>query len=144
MDWFLDWVLFDPLKGFPREFGDPPSFFQRLATYSPNNTRILEYNVVSKSIRTRLTPRELLGCSVEYSKQGPKIIGGGSIMVASKQMMPSSSMQPHSDRAHETEKMNKKPRVCKAGSDVSDTSGLSETSVSFSAEGISTGLVPND
>lgn len=69
-----NWALFDPAHGFPPEFGDPPAVMQRFATFAPGNSRVLEYNIDTSSVRTRTTPQLLReGRSVEYTKTGPKI-----------------------------------------------------------------------
>lgn len=67
-------MLFDPNKGFGSQSGDPPAFVEALATFKPDNKRILEYNIASDSVRVRSTPRMLQGKEVEYTDQGPKIV----------------------------------------------------------------------
>lgn len=69
------WVLFDPAKGFPLAFGDAPAVMERFATFNSGNERVVEFNIVSGSVRIRCTPQLLRdGRSVEYAKTGPKII----------------------------------------------------------------------
>ena len=42
--------------------------------YEPGNTRVLEYNLESASVRLKTTPVVLVGKAVEYTKAGPKLI----------------------------------------------------------------------
>ncbi|KAI7167726.1 hypothetical protein KC316_g11854 [Hortaea werneckii] len=68
------WVLFDPLRGWPR-FGpfSPPRFLLKWEYYEPGNARLLEFNLVSHSVRMRSCPDILKGKQVVYTKTGPKI-----------------------------------------------------------------------
>lgn len=80
----VDWVLFDPLAGYPKQAGEPPKIFSKYETFRPGNTKILEYNVESQSMRIKSTPKVLLGegRDVQYLPTGPRIVevksaGGG-------------------------------------------------------------------
>ncbi|GAB1740212.1 hypothetical protein NU219Hw_g5328t1 [Hortaea werneckii] len=68
------WVLFDPLRGWPRfgPFG-PPQFLLKWEYYEPGNARLLEFNLISHSVRMRTCPDILKGKQVVYTKTGPKI-----------------------------------------------------------------------
>lgn len=83
----LDWVLFDPLLSYPAfqsandalgtgKTHEPPSCFATYERYIPGKTRILEFNLKTKSVRLRSTPEILLqdGTEVEYTEQGPKLV----------------------------------------------------------------------
>ncbi|KAK5120629.1 hypothetical protein LTR85_005987 [Meristemomyces frigidus] len=69
-----NWVLFDPLRGYPKQAGDPPELFQKLETYKPGNAKILEYNTVSESVRIRSLPKVLDGRDVQYLPNGPRLV----------------------------------------------------------------------
>ncbi|KAI7217547.1 hypothetical protein KC333_g4156 [Hortaea werneckii] len=68
------WVLFDPLRGWPRfgPFG-PPQFLLKWEYYKPENEKLLEFNLISHSVRMRSCPNVLKGKQVVYTKTGPKI-----------------------------------------------------------------------
>ncbi|KAI7542448.1 hypothetical protein KC331_g7975 [Hortaea werneckii] len=68
------WVLFDPQRGWPRfgPFG-PPRSLLKWEYYEPGNARLLEFNLVSHSVRMRSCPNVLKGKQVVYTKTGPKI-----------------------------------------------------------------------
>ena len=68
-----DWVLFDPIKSFPRQFPNPPKFMHDYTCYEPGNERVLEYNLVSNSVRIKSTPEVLQGKTVRYEQDGPKL-----------------------------------------------------------------------
>ncbi|KAK0352960.1 hypothetical protein LTR91_021312 [Friedmanniomyces endolithicus] len=80
-----NWALFDPLRGYP-DFLDeekeplkhyePPSIFQLYETYEPGNTRIVEFNTISRSLRLRTTPAMLSEGNMElqYTSTGPKLV----------------------------------------------------------------------
>ena len=70
----LDWVLFDPLEGFPPQLGEPPAFFHGFAKYQPGNTKVLEYNLVNHSVRLKTTPDVLKGMAVHYTNFGPRLV----------------------------------------------------------------------
>lgn len=72
-DFDTDWVLFDPVRGFPLSLGNPPEFLQRFAHYKPGNVKALEYNLISDSIRLRVTPQILKDKVVRYDEKGPRI-----------------------------------------------------------------------
>ncbi|RMZ15599.1 hypothetical protein D0860_01498, partial [Hortaea werneckii] len=69
-----NWVLFDPLRGWPHfgPFGPPP-FLLKWEYYEPGNANLLEFNVISHSVRMRSCPDFLKGKRVVYTKTGPKI-----------------------------------------------------------------------
>ncbi|KAI7265966.1 hypothetical protein KC343_g2967 [Hortaea werneckii] len=69
-----NWVLFDPLRGWPHfgPFGPPP-FLLKWEYYEPGNAKLLEFNVISHSVRMRSCPDVLKGKQVVYTKTGPKI-----------------------------------------------------------------------
>lgn len=69
-----DWALFDAAVGFPLCFPNPPPMIERFARYEPDNRRILQWNVVSQSVRLELTPEILLGKRVEYTDGGPRMV----------------------------------------------------------------------
>ncbi|RMY52850.1 hypothetical protein D0865_05574, partial [Hortaea werneckii] len=68
------WVLFDPLRGWPRfgPFG-PPQFLLKWEYYKPGNEKLLEFNLISHSVRMRSCPNVLKGKQVVYTKTGPKV-----------------------------------------------------------------------
>ncbi|KAI6894999.1 hypothetical protein KC318_g2707 [Hortaea werneckii] len=68
------WVLFDPLRGWPHfgPFG-PPRFLLKWEHYEPGNARLLEFNLISHSVRMRSCPDILKGKQVVYTKTGPKV-----------------------------------------------------------------------
>ncbi|KAI7282996.1 hypothetical protein KC345_g3189 [Hortaea werneckii] len=69
-----NWVLFDPLRGWPHfgPFGPPP-FLLKWEYYEPGNAKLLEFNVISHSVRMRSCPDVLKGKQVVYTRTGPKI-----------------------------------------------------------------------
>lgn len=69
----VDWVLFDPLKGFPKEYGEPPRVLAALVRYQAGNERIVEYNLVSHAVRCRSTPGGFEGREVDYTPDGPRL-----------------------------------------------------------------------
>ncbi|KAK3679021.1 hypothetical protein LTR78_001474 [Recurvomyces mirabilis] len=87
-----NWILFDPHptnshnspSPFPPfhttnnnatpNFRDPPRCFAQFETYKLGNKRILEYNLVTHSVRLKSTPEVLEGKEVLYSGSGPKIV----------------------------------------------------------------------
>ncbi|KAI6842143.1 hypothetical protein KC332_g4365 [Hortaea werneckii] len=68
------WVLFDPLRGWPHfgPFGPPP-FLLKWEYYEPGNAKLLEFNLISHSVRMRSCPAILKGKQIVYTKTGPKI-----------------------------------------------------------------------
>lgn len=70
----VDWVLFDPVKDFPPTLAHPPKFLRAFMHYKPGNDRVLEYNVVSNSIRLKRTPKGLGGRAVSYTESGPRLV----------------------------------------------------------------------
>jgi hypothetical protein len=72
----LDWVLFDPqAHNFPMfPSGDTPVSFHRYMQYEPGNTRIVELNLETASVRLKSTPDVLAGKTVHYTKAGPKVV----------------------------------------------------------------------
>ncbi|TKA30814.1 hypothetical protein B0A50_02534 [Salinomyces thailandicus] len=69
-----NWVLFDPLRRYPRSSAAcPPPFLHRWERYEPGKPRILEYNVATHCVRLRSTPAILQGRQVAYKKTGPKL-----------------------------------------------------------------------
>ena len=54
--------------------GEAPPLFQRFAQYQPGNQRVVEFNVMSQSVRLKSTPEVLQGKTVEYAKTGPKVV----------------------------------------------------------------------
>ncbi|KAI6885567.1 hypothetical protein KC360_g2779 [Hortaea werneckii] len=68
------WVLFDPLRGWPHfgPFGPPP-FLLKWEYYEPENAKLLEFNLISHSVRMRSCPAVLKGKQIVYTKTGPKI-----------------------------------------------------------------------
>jgi len=71
---WIDWALFDPLQGYPAGAATPPEVFERYATYTVGNKRILEINPVSQSVRMTSTPQVLEAKVVEYTKAGPRLV----------------------------------------------------------------------
>ncbi|KAK1070891.1 DEAH-box ATP-dependent RNA helicase prp43 [Friedmanniomyces endolithicus] len=80
-----DWALFDPLRGYPDFLGkeketlkhsEPPSIFQQYETYEPGNQRVVEFNIISRSLRLRTTPAMLSEGRMElqYTSTGPKLV----------------------------------------------------------------------
>ena len=69
-----DWTLFDPQRGYPANTLPPPQVFERYATYTAGNKRILEFNAVSQSVRISSTPQVLEAKAVEYTKVGPRLV----------------------------------------------------------------------
>ena len=70
----LDWVLFDPLEGFPPQLGEPLALFDRFVEYQPGNTKVLEYNLVNHSVRLKTTPDVLKGMALHYTNFGPRLV----------------------------------------------------------------------
>ncbi|KAK4539461.1 hypothetical protein LTR36_010938 [Oleoguttula mirabilis] len=71
-----NWVLFDPLRGYPRHASEPSETLQKFETFKPGNAKILEYNTVSQSVRVRSAPKVLLGegRDVQYLATGPRLV----------------------------------------------------------------------
>lgn len=70
-----NWVLLDVNRGFPPTLpGDPPEIFVRLSRYVPGNRKIIAYNTKSHSVGLRKVPSNFEGCTVEYHKNGPKLV----------------------------------------------------------------------
>ncbi|KAK4552571.1 hypothetical protein LTR86_010215 [Recurvomyces mirabilis] len=85
-----NWILFDPHHKSPSlyfshlnysssnnatpGFRDPPRCFAQFETYQPGNKRILEFNVVTSSVRMKSTPKVLEGREVLYSATGPRLV----------------------------------------------------------------------
>ena len=57
-----DWVLYDPNKGIPSRFPYLPKIMRPYAHYKPGNNRVLEFNLVSESVRLKRTPTILRDC----------------------------------------------------------------------------------
>ena len=68
-----DWILFDPYKSYE---GDISESFEKFVEFAPGHTHILEFNIVSQSVRVKSTPAVLAGKSINYSKSGPKLVDG--------------------------------------------------------------------
>lgn len=65
-------MLYDPNFDFPRAY--VPTCFEQYKIYLPENQRIVEYNKVSGSVRTKRTPESLQGKMVQYRDRGPLLI----------------------------------------------------------------------
>lgn len=72
-----DWVLYDPnhhpipsLTLVP-----PPAIFEQFMRYEVGNRRIVEFNLRTGNVRIKMTPKSLRGKTVEYTDNGPKIVG---------------------------------------------------------------------
>ncbi|KAK5133525.1 hypothetical protein LTR08_007662 [Meristemomyces frigidus] len=73
-----NWVLFDPMRGYPLALGAPPDAFQKFETFKLGNAKILEFNVVSRAVRIRCTPAVFERRDVVYSdRAGPKFVEVG-------------------------------------------------------------------
>lgn len=83
-----NWVLFDPLKGFPAFLGGPSTAISRWAQFQPGNQRVLLFNTLTQSVRTQTVPDVLRGKAVNYTDLGPKITGFKPVKSTKKKSAP--------------------------------------------------------
>ena len=93
-----DWVLFDPLKGYPEAMGVPPSTATRWERFAPENARILSQNAKTKTIKSQKTPAALRGITVDYTVSGPRIEGWVPIGTTKKTAAPPPAPAPPKKR----------------------------------------------
>ena len=83
-----EWILFDPLRGYPEVANEPPHAIARRETFEPGNARILVQHKKTKTIKSQATPAALQDRRVDYTGSGPKIEGWAPIASTKKAPSP--------------------------------------------------------